>query len=109
MVTSSPAKATANQLLLVSTQLHSLFKIGSKVSSSTWGATYTDQWGAVPGTPAASAVVTLEDINHTLYTATINGLSGNPSDSWEGLFPDFKYTAGTGGTIMGTTPRKLAG
>ena len=65
-------------------------------------------WSTVPGTPAASAVVTLEDINHTLYTATINGLSGDPSDSWEGLFPEFKYTAGTGGTLTGTASQRVA-
>ena len=109
MVTSSPAKATANQASGVR-QYTAPFavKIGSKTSSSTWGATYTDQWGAVPGTPAASAVVTLEDINHTLYTATINGLSGNPADSWVGLFPEFKYTAGTGGTLTGTASQRVA-
>ena len=66
---------------------------------------------AVPGKPAASAVVTVLDKWGVSHTATINGLSGESVALRQvglGLFPEFKYTAGTGGTLTGTASQRVA-
>ncbi len=114
LVTSSPAKATANQAAPTTGcpavtgtcggySAPFAVKMGTKISSSTWSPTYEAAWtsGPISTNPPLTADIRILTVYGITYTATISTWSNLENVSWASMFPVFTYTAGAGGTITG--------
>ena len=81
-------------------------KTGSYTSSSTWN---FGAWSPTPvsGTSPHHAKITLTDDYGSTYVGDLPALS-TATATWAELFPLFTYTAGTGGTLTGTSSQRVA-